>query len=88
MILQPLQYDGPDQTNKSYIDFRGRFPHKALQGNIFMYFSFYDYDTNSIIVEPLKIRQSKEITSLFYKCYCTLSKKLAQSKLFILDIHE
>ena len=45
----------------------------------------YDYDTNAILVEPLKTRQAKEITSAFQKCYGKLHNNLTTPKLYILD---
>ena len=52
------QYFTPSLTiqrhkKRAYIDLTGRFPHKSSRGNSYI-FLMYDYETNSILIEPLK----------------------------------
>ena len=82
-IFNPL-CDPTILKRKAYIDLTGRFPHKSSRGNLY-FFLMYDYDTNAILVEPLKTRQAKEITSVYNKCHEKLRNNLTTPKLYILD---
>ena len=82
-IVSPLLKLTP-LKQKSYADLTGQFPHKSSRGNQYL-FVLYDYDTNAILFEPLKTRQSKEITNAYDKCYAKLAKNLTAPKLYILD---
>ena len=42
------------ETTKAYMDSTGRFPHKSTRGNEYV-MVVYDYDSNAILVEALKI---------------------------------
>ena len=66
------------------MDLTGRFPHKSSRGNCYL-FVLYDYDTNTILFEPLKTRQAKEITMAYTKFIDKLAKKLVVPKLYIMD---
>ncbi len=48
-----------EATGKAYHDLSGRFPHKSSRGNEYL-LVHYDYDSNAILAEPLKNRQSAE----------------------------
>ena len=61
-----------------------RSPHKLSRGNSCLFVS-YGYDTNAILFEPLKIRQSREITTAYKKCVNKLAKKLLSSKIYTMD---
>lgn len=78
-IVSPL-HDQKPLKGKAYADLTGPFPHKSSRGNQYLFF-LYNYDTNIILFEPLKIRQSKEITSAYDKCYAKLAKKSNNSKI-------
>jgi hypothetical protein len=42
-----------EHTNKIYTDFTSKFPHRSSRGSQYL-FVLYDYDGNSIMVEPIK----------------------------------
>ena len=69
---------------KAFADRTGQFPHKSSRGNQYL-FVLFDYDTNAILFKPLKMRQSKEITNTYTKCYAKLAKTLTTPKLYVLD---
>ena len=58
----------------SYIDLTGTFPHKSSRGNQYLLL-LYDFDSNVILVEPLKTRQAGEMT----KAWTILQKNLIHS---------
>ena len=82
-IVSPLLELTP-LKQKAYADLTGQFPHKSSRGNQYL-FVLYNYDTNAILFEPLKTRQSNEITNAYDKCYAKLAKNLTAPKLYILD---
>eukprot|EP00957_Ditylum_brightwellii_P083231 6328032-Ditylum_brightwellii.AAC.1 len=47
-----------EHTNKIYRDFTSKFPHRSSKGLQYR-FVLYDFDGNSIMVEPLKIGQKQ-----------------------------
>ena len=49
------------------MDLTGRFPHTSSRGNTYI-FLMYDYDTNAILLEPIKNRQAKTITTAYENC--------------------
>ena len=48
-------------TGQGYTDITGRFPRQLSRGNQYLLL-VYDYNSNGILVEPLKSRQAAEIT--------------------------
>ena len=48
-----------DDKQKGYCDLTGRFPYKSSRGTQYL-FVMYDYDSNAILFEGLKTRQSGE----------------------------
>ena len=62
----------------------GRFPHKSSTVNSYI-FLLCDFDTNVILFEPLKTRRSKEIATVYTKCYNKLNKNLLTPCLYISD---
>ena len=59
-----------EANGKAFHDLTGRFPHKSSQGNEYL-LVHYDYDSNGILAEPLKIvnlQRLKEVDK-----YCTRS---------------
>ena len=71
-------------TNKTYADLTGKFPHKSSRGYQYI-LVMYDYDSNAIIVEALKTRQAKEITTAFEKCTKRIIRCNDRPTLFIMD---
>ena len=69
---------------KIYSDQTGKFPYKSSRGNQYIMI-MYDFDSNAILVEPLKSRQGKELTSAFNKCRNKLNLKDNIQNLFVLD---
>ena len=69
---------------KAYMDSTGRFPHQSSRGASYL-FVLYNYDTNAILIEPLKSRQAGEFTKAFKKCSSQLAKNLVLPKLLIMD---
>jgi hypothetical protein len=55
-------------TGKIYTDQTGRFPVTSSQGNQYI-LVLYDYDTNSILTEPLKNRTGTEILRTYQKSH-------------------
>ena len=53
-IFHPLVNSNQPQQ-KAYIDLTGRFPRRSSRGNTHV-FLMYDYDSNAILIEPLKTR--------------------------------
>jgi hypothetical protein len=52
------------ETNQIYSDLTGRFPTTSLSGNKYILI-LYDYDSNSILSAPMKIRGDKEMVRAF-----------------------
>ena len=70
--------------SKAYVDLTGRFPHMSSRGNQYLVV-MYDYDTNAIVFEPIKTRQSKEIYNAFKNCERKISRNNVTPKIFVLD---
>ena len=60
------------------------FPHKSSRGSSYI-FLMYDYDSNTILIEPLETQQAKEITQAYKKCFKKLNNNINKPKLYILD---
>ena len=59
------------EKETSYIDLTGKFPHKSSRGNQYLLL-LYDFDSNAILVEPLKC----SLASAIVKAWSTLNSKL------------
>ena len=49
-----------NNSNVGFLDLTGRFPYRSSRGNQYLLL-MYDYDSNAILVEPLKNRKSETI---------------------------
>ena len=68
----------------SYGDVTGSFPYKSSRGHQYIYI-LYDYDSNAILVEPMKTRQAQEIASTWSKLYERLTRHGHKTSHFILN---
>ena len=68
----------------SYGDLIGSFPFTSSRGNKYLYI-LYNYDSNAILVHPLKTRQASEIAKVWQCLYDKLTKHGNEIKNFILD---
>lgn len=68
----------------SYGDLTGSFPYTSSRGNKYLYV-MYDYDSNAILLHPLKTRQASEITSAWQTLHTKLTQHGHKIKNFILD---
>ena len=68
----------------SYGDLTGSFPYTSSRGNKYLYV-MYDYDSNAILVHPLKTRQATEITAAWTALHQRISQHGHEVKHFILD---
>ena len=75
---------GTMHSGKAYMDLTGQFPHMSSRGNKYLVV-VYDYDSNAIVMEPIKSRQAKEIFNAFKACESRLPQNTLQPKLYILD---
>ena len=69
---------------KTYSDQTGKFPHMSSRGNQYVVV-LYDYDSNAIILEPLKSSQGKEIAAAFTTAFGRLTKHGHEVKVHVLD---
>ena len=53
-------------TKKAYFDLTGQFPHISARGYKYI-FILYDYDSNSILAEPLKYCNAGDIKNAWIK---------------------
>ena len=67
-----------------YGDMTGAFPYTSTRGNKYIYL-MYDYDSNGILVHPLKNRQAAEITTAWVHIHQRFTKHGHTIKHFILD---
>jgi hypothetical protein len=67
-----------------YTDLTGRFPHISARGNKYLLI-VYDFDSNAILVEPLKSRQAGEIKRAWQSLHDILIKRGTAPKMYILD---
>ena len=66
------------------MDLMVRFPHMSSRGNTYLVV-VYDRDSNAIVCEPIKSRQSKQIFTAFEKCEAKLTKNSLRPSIYILD---
>ena len=77
-------YLAADSNGLIYSDLTGKFPVTSMQGNKYILL-VYHYNSNSIIVRPLKNRSDKETLEVYDDIYKELTRKGFQLKLHILD---
>lgn len=68
----------------TYGNMTGAFPYTFTQGNKYIYL-LYNYDSNGILVHPLKTRQAVEITNAWEHLHRRMTKHGHTIKHFILD---
>ena len=73
-----------EANGKAYHDLTGRFPHCSSRGNEYL-LVHYDYDSNGILAESLKNRQSAEIKRGWKVLYDKLCKQGNAPLIYILD---
>ena len=79
IILDPIS-----KQDTAYFDLTGKFPYQSARGHQYL-FVLYHYDSNSILIEPLKSRQSTEIQDAWRRIVLKLKHAGAAPKLYILD---
>ena len=72
------------ELKKAYLDLTGKFPHKSSRGNQY-FLVVYDYDSNAILVKPLKSRQAAEIREAWLKMHKKLALGGTTPELYIMD---
>ena len=70
--------------NIAYSDLTGQFPHISSRGHTYL-LTIYDYDANDILAGTLKIRQAKEIATVWKKRHLQLTKNGHEVKYYIMD---
>ena len=78
-ILLPFE-----STTKAYSDLTGKFPIISSRGYKYILI-VYDYDSNSILAEPLVSRQVGIIKSAWENIHSALAQRGAAPKLYIMD---
>lgn len=73
-----------DPKEKAYLDLTGRFPYISSRGNQYL-LVVYDYDSNAILVEPLKNRQAAVIRKAWEKIHTKLVTSGVTPKLYVMD---
>ena len=73
-----------NNTSTGFIDLTGRFPYRSSRGHQYLLL-IYDYDSNAILVEPLKNRKSESIIQAWQKITKILERQGIQPKYFIMD---
>ena len=71
------------ERNTTYSDQTGRFPHISSRGNAYLLI-VYDYDSNAILVEPLKSRAAAGIKNAWLKINTFLESRGRKPDLHIL----
>ena len=69
---------------KAYADLTGKFPYKSSRGNQYI-MVMYDYDANTIDVEPVKSRVAADLKNAFVKLTNKLIARGCKPSTFILD---
>ena len=72
------------ETGQTYSDLTGQFPVISSAGNRYLLL-LYDYDSNAILVEPLKSRSGQEILRGHQALFARLRTAGARPKLHRLD---
>ena len=71
-------------TGNSFSDLTGRFPIQSNRGANYV-FVLYDYDSNAIIVQPLRNRSAQEIQRVFTTVHAYLVARGLRPRLHTLD---
>jgi hypothetical protein len=71
-------------TGKVYTDLTGRFPVMSLRGMQYI-FVLYDYDSNAILVEPMKSRSDADMEKAYNKLYDYLTDRGLKPKFNVMD---
>ena len=71
-------------NRKVSIDLTAAFPHKSSRGNFYV-MVMYDYDSNTILYEPIKNRQVGTIRNAFLKVHKFLKARCSKLKVYIMD---
>ena len=72
------------EKNTAYSDLTRRFPHVSSRGNNYMLI-VYDYDSNAILVEPIKSRAAAVIRNVWGKLNHILCSRGRKPHLYLLD---
>ena len=75
--------DIPENTT-TYTDQTGRFPCQSTRGNNY-FFVCYNYDSNAILVHPIKNRETESIIEAWEKCHSRLTGNGHITKRYVLD---
>ena len=73
-----------NKNRKLYSDQTGKFPYQSSRGNNYI-MVMYDDDSNGIMVEPFKIRQGKELATMFAKLCEKFKIHKSETNIFISD---
>jgi len=73
-----------DATGKIYTDQTGRFIVASTRGNKYILVA-YDYDSNTILTEPLKIRTGPDLLAAYIKIQSLLEQRGLKLKIRYLD---
>ena len=69
---------------KGFSDLTGALPHKSSRGKFYV-MVMYDYDSNEILNEPIKNRQTATILDAFLKIHKVLKARGKEPKVCIMD---
>ena len=72
-----------DPTSTAYLDLTGSFPYVSSRGNRYI-FVLYDYDSNAILVQPIKSRAAAVIKQAWLTLHEQL-KPVSNPSLYIMD---
>ena len=73
-----------DSNDKTYIDLAGRFPHQSSRDNNYI-LVLYNYDSNTILVQALKNRESNTILNAWRSIQERLKMGGVTSKHYVMD---
>jgi hypothetical protein len=76
--------DAHQDTGKMYSDITGRFPVQSSRGHKYI-FVLYDYDSNAILVEPIKSRAADELLRAFTTLHTRLLQAGRSPSMYFLD---
>jgi hypothetical protein len=73
-----------EYTTKIYTDLTGKFPHRSSRGSQYL-FVMYDYDGNSIMVEPIKNRTEAELIQAYKKLFKFYAMRGMKPSMHVMD---
>ena len=79
-----IAYFTTDKNGVVYTDLTGKFPITSLDGHKYILI-LYHYDSNAILVKPLKNRSDEETLKVYKEFYDELKQKGFTIKLHVLD---